>query len=759
MWILALLILGVWNSVQAASTESNDCAGQWERWEQAFTAEEQADGQRLELLVELTAPSGEEHTVRGFWDGGDTWRVRFMPVEEGQWTYRTSSEPAVEGLDDESGEFECGSSMSGTPFLQHGAVRVAENGTHLEHADGTPFFWLVDTAWNGPLLSSPGDWDAFLQNRAEKQFTGIKFVMTQWRTAASNAEEEVAYTGFEDIEINPDFFKRMDERIDAVNEQGLLAVPVLLWTLGSAEENPGQLPESEAIRLARYMVARYQANHVMYFLPGDGNYLDENAERWKRIGEAVYDLDGHAPAMLHPQGMQWPYPEWREAEWVNVNAYQSGHGDDDATLRWIHSGPPAENWGEAPIRPAINVEPPYEDHIAYQSGERHTAYTVRRAMYWSLLNAPTAGVSYGAHGVWSWQEEPGEPRNHEGSGEAKPWREAMELPGSQHARHLVELFTSMDWWRLRPDERLVDSPPASAVRIELSHVLYTRDEEGNVALYVDGELQAEEMLRGDLSNWDESYRLALGDELVGERNWEGEYRGVAIYDRALEAEEAARQFEAGPTESPAGALVYYGFEEGGGGVVRDRSREGDPLDLMIEESDAVEWVDGGLRVHAQARIASERPAEKVVDAIKETGAVTVEAWIAPENVVQSGPARIVTLSEDHGQRNLTLGQDAGMYEVRLRTTETSPNGEPATRTANGAEGHISASRTEAGDAAVVYLPLGGTVRVNADVIAGGVEAQWFNPRDGSTQPAEREGEGTYRAPSDGQDWVLRFHQP
>ncbi|MEZ4664190.1 MAG: DUF4038 domain-containing protein [Caldilineaceae bacterium] len=58
------------------------------------------------------------------------------------------------------------------------------------------------------------------------------------------------------------------------------------------------------------------------------------------------------------------------------------------------------------------MEPPYENHVAYQSGQPHDAHSVRRAMYWSLLNAPTAGVTYGGHGVWGWDDGSTPPVDH-----------------------------------------------------------------------------------------------------------------------------------------------------------------------------------------------------------------------------------------------------------------------------------------------------------------------------------------------------------
>ena len=79
-----------------------------------------------------------------------------------------------------------------------------------------------------------------------------------------------------------------------------------------------------------------------------------------------------------------------------------------------------------------------------------------------------------------------------------------------------------------------------------------------------------------------------------------------------------------------------------------------------------------------ARIASVEPARKIVSAIKQSNALSIEAWVKPQDVRQAGPARIVSLSADTGQRNCTLGQDAGRFDVRLRTTSTNGNGIPST---------------------------------------------------------------------------------
>src|SRR6185295_13357092 len=88
----------------------------WSRWERSFTASVAASPQ-TELAVELTSPTKKVLTVAGFWDGGTTWRVRFMPSETGKWTFRTRSIPAVSGLDGQAGESTCSREAGKTRFL------------------------------------------------------------------------------------------------------------------------------------------------------------------------------------------------------------------------------------------------------------------------------------------------------------------------------------------------------------------------------------------------------------------------------------------------------------------------------------------------------------------------------------------------------------------------------------------------------------------------------------------------------------------
>lgn len=171
--------------------------------------------------------------------------------------------------------------------------------------------------------------------------------------------------------------------------------------------------------------------------------------------------------------------------------------------------------------------------------------------------------------------------------------------------------------------------------------------------------------------------------------------------------------------------VYYTFDAERGEIVWDRSRVGKPLDLKIEKSSAVQWKKGILVVRGKAKIASTAPATKIINAIKRSGSVTVEAWVKPANDRQKGPARIVSLSANSSQRNITLGQDEKKYEVRLRTTATSANGIPAAATPNNtvktALSHIVYTRDANGTARVFV-----NGRQQAKKRVGGKLRSWSN---------------------------------
>ena len=155
-----------------------------------------------------------------------------------------------------------------------------------------------------------------------------------------------------------------------------------------------------------------------------------------------------------------------------------------------------------------------------------------------------------------------------------------------------------------------------------------------------------------------------------------------------------------------GLVALYDFSEGSGTTVNDRSGVGQAVDLKINKPDSVKWSSDGLSVTQSTEIVSQQPARKIIDAIRKSNALSIEAWLKPTNSKQAGPARIVSISKNSSERNMTLGQDGDLFDVRLRTSGTSTNGIPSTSSPKKSLQvrltHVVYSRDQAG-ATTVYL--------------------------------------------------------
>lgn len=124
-------------------------------------------------------------------------------------------------------------------------------------------------------------------------------------------------------------------------------------------------------------------------------------------------------------------------------------------------------------------------------------------------------------------------------------------------------------------------------------------------------------------------------------------------------------------------LVLYQFEGSRADRVLDSSGLEPAVDLTIPDSARVQVSDGSLTLLKPTRLASQTPPAKLIKAVRESGEITLSAWITPANLTQQGPARIVTISQDSSNRNVTLGQNEARFDGRFRTNRTGANGVPS----------------------------------------------------------------------------------
>lgn len=174
-------------------------------------------------------------------------------------------------------------------------------------------------------------------------------------------------------------------------------------------------------------------------------------------------------------------------------------------------------------------------------------------------------------------------------------------------------------------------------------------------------------------------------------------------------------------------IGLWEFKSGTGSTAFDTSGVEPALDLTL--SGDVEWVGGwGIAVSDGKAQGSTSNSAKLYDLITATGEYSVEAWVAPANVVQE-EAHIVGYSAGPTARNFTVGQTLYDYDYFNRADTTDANGEAALSTPSAEEvlqatlQHVVATYDPV-DGRKIYV--NGELRATNDPSGAGSFTDWDN---------------------------------
>ena len=353
------------------------------------------------------------------------------------------------------------------PGTELEALEVGPHGRYLQHQDGSPFFYLGDTAWELFHRLDEEEADRYLENRAAKGFTVVQAVVLAQLGGLDvpNANGDRPLEEKDPTRPNEAYFRHVDRIVERAGELGLRVGMLPTW--GSHwKEGPDQIFTAENARdFGQYLGERYRDAPVIWILGGDAN-PDTPEERAiiTAMAEGLEEGDGGAHLMTyHPRGPGLSTEQFPSAEWVDFHMYQSSHAahDHDTGLFAEHDR------AIAPPKPTLDGEPRYEAIPVgfyldgYNRHDRFTAYDVRQAAYWSLLGG-AAGHTYGNNNIWQMWAPGREPV----IGASTPWYEALDHPGAFQMGHVRELFTARPFTRLRPDaEFVVDGPRTGGAKI------------------------------------------------------------------------------------------------------------------------------------------------------------------------------------------------------------------------------------------------------------------------------------------------------
>ena len=112
-----------------------------------------------------------------------------------------------------------------------GKLQVAANNHYLAYEDGSPFFYLGDTAWELFHRLNREEAQLYLKNRADKGFTVIQSVVIAelGTTDVPNAYGELPLINRDPAKPNQAYFRHVDDILGYAEELGLFIGMLPTW--------------------------------------------------------------------------------------------------------------------------------------------------------------------------------------------------------------------------------------------------------------------------------------------------------------------------------------------------------------------------------------------------------------------------------------------------------------------------------------------------------------------------------------------------
>ena len=398
-------------------------------------------------------PDGKQIKLLAFWDGDGTWILRFAPTLTGTWSFTTCS------TDSDNPDFICSGTVECVPYTgdldmyRHGFLQVSEDKDYLEHADGTPFFWLGDTHWtfvteerfnesNCPKYES--QFKACVDKRIAQKFTVYQCNFRDGKVDGFfgrniDLMHETPEGFVPDLE---EFHNNVDPKMKYLADSGLLIAVGYAWGFDMA---PNGLERYK--KFAKYTAARYGAYPVVWTLagelPGYMGDLEENTRLWNEVAKEGEKWNAYGNLQSAHLACSRPFPKIYENEsWFDFAMSQAGHGDFDmsqtmyAEFKEMYKG-----------HPVLESEATYEGAASNEYTSRIIPAAMMRRLAYLIMQSGGCGYTYGCNGVWELQWEAGV--GGIGWGDMA-WWDGLELPGADQLTIFRDFYESVEWHKLKP---------------------------------------------------------------------------------------------------------------------------------------------------------------------------------------------------------------------------------------------------------------------------------------------------------------------
>ncbi len=346
-----------------------------------------------------------------------------------------------------------------------GPLKISDNGRYFTYTDGTPFFYMGDTAWELFHRLTREEADTYLSDRAGKGFNVIQAVALAEMDGlrVPNPYGHVPFQDLDPARPNEAYWQHVDYIINKAESLGMFTGLLPSW--GDKWQNewgagPKVFNTDNARIYGAWLANRYKNKPIIWIMGGDRTPVSsEHFEIIRAMAEGIRSVVGNSQLMtFHSEGGRSSALYFHNDSWLTFNTYQSGHYRyNDASNYQLAM----DNYNRSPVKPSLNSEPAYEDHpVDWNPGIGwFDEYDVRQAAYWSVFSGG-AGHTYGDHNIWQFYNHDN-PRYNSVSHARTPWRQALGHPGAGQMQHLRRLVEARQMLAMVPDQGLIASGQGS----------------------------------------------------------------------------------------------------------------------------------------------------------------------------------------------------------------------------------------------------------------------------------------------------------
>ena len=426
----------------------------------------------VEVWAVFVNEKGDSLLRPGFWDGGNSWKIRFAPPDTGRvWTWETRSSNQDGGLHGQQGQLRSVPYTGSNALLRHGLLGMSPGGRNVVHKDGRAFLVVGDTPWALPFRATTEQARRYAANRQQKGFNTALLMSLQPDMRADGPDARNTPQGFarafSDLpqghirEMNAAYFQYLDSLVAILTEHGIVPVfqPVFhgygwkgLDVLGNT------IDPDEYVRYCKYLLARYGSQPAFWLLAGDNGGRDPGV---KESGEMMEQWDCYQqPTGLHYNPCddyiaEWAVNNplkhcehynkaWQEEVWLDFQWAQTGHSNEHLYHKVQRM------YDNLPVKAAANGEPTYE---GMNGGKNGLGWWQGEEAWMQLMSGGTMGAVYGAATLWQWKVSPDETGWPTWTDQPMSWEQALEMEGSRYVGFVSRAFVGYDFADMekRPD--------------------------------------------------------------------------------------------------------------------------------------------------------------------------------------------------------------------------------------------------------------------------------------------------------------------